>query len=128
MRRVRRVRCCVGGRWARLRRLREHGMSVSAADRDAADRGGAAPVLETYDELGFNYRMTDVQAAIGLVQLGRLDAMVARRRDELLARLAAAGISARRRIMAVHLEPAYADTPHVPLPATERIARDSLIL
>ncbi len=34
-----------------------------------------------YDEVGFNYRMTDVQAAIGLVQLGRLDAIVARRRE-----------------------------------------------
>ncbi len=61
---------------ARLRRLREHGMSVSAADRHA----GAQPVLEAYLETGFNYRMTDIQAAIGLVQLGRLDGIVARRR------------------------------------------------
>lgn len=61
---------------ARLRRLREHGMDVSAADRHAARQ----PVIEAYLETGFNYRMTDVQAAIGLVQLGRLDAMVARRR------------------------------------------------
>ena len=62
---------------ARARRLREHGMSVSASERHA----GTAPVLEGYLEVGFNYRMTDVQAAIGLVQLGRLDAMVARRRE-----------------------------------------------
>lgn len=61
---------------ARLRRLREHGMSVSAAERHVA-RGR---VLETYDEVGFNYRMTDIQAALGLVQLGRLDEIVARRR------------------------------------------------
>ena len=40
-------------------------------------------------EVGFNYRMTDLQAAIGLVQLRRLDAMVERRR-ELAARYAAA--------------------------------------
>ncbi|UGQ15398.1 DegT/DnrJ/EryC1/StrS family aminotransferase [Yinghuangia sp. ASG 101] len=163
---------------ARLRRLREHGMSVSAADRDAADRRGGAPVLESYDELGFNYRMTDVQAAIGLVQLGRLPEMVARRReladayrlllagvpglrlvgdpvdaegtaygetnhqacwvllepgfpvarDAMLGRLAAAGISARRGIMAAHLEPAYADVAHGPLPATETLTRESLIL
>ncbi|MGW1991036.1 DegT/DnrJ/EryC1/StrS family aminotransferase [Embleya sp. NPDC001921] len=156
----------------RLRRLREHGMSVSAADRDAADRAGGAPVVESYDELGFNYRMTDIQAAVGLVQLGRLPAMVARRRelaaryrelladvagletaadpaygltnyqafwvllpedfpvsrDDLLGELARAGISARRGIMAAHLEPAYADVEHVPLPATERLTRDSLIL
>ena len=61
----------------RLRRLREHGMSVSAADRHAS----AGPVLESYLETGFNYRMTDIQAAVGLVQLGRLDAIVARRRE-----------------------------------------------
>ena len=54
---------------ARLRRLREHGMNVSAADRHAS----AQPVLEAYLETGFNYRMTDIQAAVGLVQLGRLD-------------------------------------------------------
>lgn len=63
--------------WAdRARRLREHAMDVSAAERH---RSLLAP-RENYTEIGFNYRMTDVQAAIGLVQLGRLDAMVARRR------------------------------------------------
>ena len=61
----------------RLRRLREHGMDVSAADRHAS-RG---PVLESYLETGFNYRLTDIQAAVGLVQLGRLDAVVERRRQ-----------------------------------------------
>lgn len=61
----------------RLRRLREHGMSVSAADRHKL----GATVIEQYLETGFNYRMTDVQAAIGRVQLGRLGAMVARRRQ-----------------------------------------------
>jgi dTDP-4-amino-4,6-dideoxygalactose transaminase len=50
------------GEWAaRLRRLREHGMSVSAAERHLSSQ----PVLEEYLEVGFNYRMTDVQAAIG---------------------------------------------------------------
>jgi len=48
---------------ARLRRLREHGMDVSAAQRHASRQ----PVIEHYLEVGFNYRMTDVQAAIGLV-------------------------------------------------------------
>ncbi|MGW7528390.1 DegT/DnrJ/EryC1/StrS family aminotransferase [Streptomyces sp. NPDC054783] len=155
--------------WAtRLRRLREHGMNASAAERHASNK----PVLESYLEVGFNYRMTDVQAAIGLVQLGRLDAMIARRRelaarydtllqdvpgltpvrdpahgqsnfqsywvlldedfpvgrDDLLAALAEAGVSARRGIMAAHLEPAYAGHPCAPLPVTERITRDSLIL
>ena len=62
---------------ARARRLREHGMDVSAADRHRSRQ----PVIESYLEVGFNFRMTDVQAAIGLVQLGKLDAMVRRRRE-----------------------------------------------
>jgi dTDP-4-amino-4,6-dideoxygalactose transaminase len=63
--------------WAqRARRLREHGMSMSAAERHAS---GVATV-ETYDEVGYNFRMTDLQAAMGLVQLGRLDEIVAERR------------------------------------------------
>jgi dTDP-4-amino-4,6-dideoxygalactose transaminase len=49
-------------------------------------------------------------------------------RDELMARLAAAGVSARRGIMASHLEPAYADLARADLPVTERLTRDSLIL
>ena len=61
---------------ARARRLREHAMSVSAADRHTST---LAP-METYDEVGFNFRMTDLQAAVGLVQLGRLEAIIARRR------------------------------------------------
>jgi perosamine synthetase len=152
----------------RARRLREHGMSVSAADRHA----GGGVVLEEYLETAFNYRMTDIQAAVGLVQLGRLDAIIARRRElaaryhsllaripglravsdpahgttnyqsfwvelppdcpvdrnEVLNRLAAKGISARRGIMASHLEPAYAGHPHVPLPVTERLTSRTLIL
>jgi len=63
---------------ARGRRLREHGMSVDAAARAATDR----VVFESYLEPGFNYRMTDIQAAIGLVQLGRLDGIVERRRRQ----------------------------------------------
>jgi dTDP-4-amino-4,6-dideoxygalactose transaminase len=62
---------------ARARRLREHGMSVSALARHQ----GGQPVIESYLELGFNYRMTDIQAAVGLVQLGKLDDMVLRRRE-----------------------------------------------
>jgi perosamine synthetase len=150
---------------ARLRRLREHGMDVSAADRHRA----AAPVIERYLETGFNYRMTDVQAAVGLVQLGKLDAIVRRRRllaeryraalaplgvvcaadppwgtttyqsfwtmlpagldqGALLRDLHARGVSARRGIMAAHLEPAYAGAAHVPLPVTEGVTGRSVIL
>ncbi len=49
-------------------------------------------------------------------------------RDELLARLDAAGVSARRGIMAAHLEPAYAGHGQPSLPVTERLTRQSLIL
>ena len=38
-------------------------------------------MIEHYLEAGFNYQMTDMQAALGLVQLGKLDAMIARRRE-----------------------------------------------
>ena len=64
--------------WAdRARRLREHAMSVSAADR----HGKVLAPAETYLEVGYNYRMTDLQAAIGLVQLARLPEIVRRRRE-----------------------------------------------
>jgi len=156
-----------GSMAARLRRLREHGMDVSAADRHRSQQ----PVIEHYTEVGFNFRMTDIQAAIGLIQLRKLPEMVARRRalarryqellsgipglllaadppygetnyqsfwmllpeesavsrDDLLRLLADAGISARRGIMAAHLEPAYADYQPF-LPVTERLTQHSLIL
>lgn len=62
---------------ARARRLREHAMSVSAAARHASV---LAPP-EEYLEVGYNYRMTDLQAAVGLVQLEKLPQVVARRRE-----------------------------------------------
>jgi len=52
-------------------------MSVSAADRHAS----VLPPAEEYTEVGYNFRMTDLQAAVGLVQLGRLPEIVARRRE-----------------------------------------------
>jgi dTDP-4-amino-4,6-dideoxygalactose transaminase len=61
---------------ARLRRLRQHAMSAS----DLARHNSQTVVSETYDELGYNYRMTDLQAAVGLVQLGRVDGFLKRRR------------------------------------------------
>lgn len=62
---------------ARLRRLRQHAMGVS----DLARHSASKVVVETYDEVGYNYRMTDLQAAVGLVQLQRLDGMLERRRE-----------------------------------------------
>ncbi|WP_255546645.1 DegT/DnrJ/EryC1/StrS aminotransferase family protein [Glaciihabitans sp. dw_435] len=61
----------------RARRLREHAMSVSAADRHA---NTLAPA-EEYTEVGYNFRMTDLQAAVGIVQLERLPVVVERRRE-----------------------------------------------
>ena len=52
-------------------------MSVSAADR----HGTVLAPAESYLEVGYNYRMTDLQAAIGIVQLSRLPEIVQRRRE-----------------------------------------------
>lgn len=153
---------------ARARRLREHAMSISAAQR----HGSVLAPAEEYDEIGFNYRMTDLQAAVGLVQLARMPQIVRRRRelaaryaaaladvpglrpvadpehgesnfqsywvevlpehpldrDGVLAALADAGVSARRGIMAIHRQPAYAAVESAPLPVTEHLTDTTLIL
>jgi perosamine synthetase len=64
--------------WDRRFRLwRQHSMSLS----DTARHASRQVVFEEYTELGFNYRLTDLQAAVGRVQLTRLPRMVARRRE-----------------------------------------------
>jgi dTDP-4-amino-4,6-dideoxygalactose transaminase len=60
----------------RLRRSRSHGASTS----DLARHQSGTIDFEEYAELGFNYRMTDIQAAIGLVQLSKLEVILAERR------------------------------------------------
>ncbi|WP_374350810.1 UDP-4-amino-4,6-dideoxy-N-acetyl-beta-L-altrosamine transaminase [Chitinimonas sp.] len=62
----------------RVRLLRTHGMV-----RDPARLEEPAPELWHYEQqaLGFNYRITDIQAALGLSQLGKLAGFVARRRQ-----------------------------------------------
>lgn len=60
----------------RLRRLRQHAMDKSALDRHAADK----VVVEHYPERGWNSRMTDLQAAVGLKQLEVLETILAERR------------------------------------------------
>jgi perosamine synthetase len=152
------------------RRLRSHGASVS--DRARHEAGGM--VYEEYRDLGYNYRMTDIQAAIGIVQLGKLDRLLHRRReiaraydaafasspaiqtparppyaehafqsyaicltdrgakdrDEVMRGLIAAGVSCRRGIPPIHLEPLYSgrDRAAEPLPVTERVAARSIFL
>ncbi|HEY6362007.1 MAG TPA: DegT/DnrJ/EryC1/StrS family aminotransferase [Vicinamibacterales bacterium] len=61
----------------RFRLLRQHGMSVP----DTVRHGAPHVIQEEYPLLGFNYRMTDIQAAIGREQLARLPAIVTRRRE-----------------------------------------------
>lgn len=83
---------------ARLRLLRQHGMSVS----DAARHNSKRVMIEEYVEVGFNYRMTDMQAALGIEQMKKLDWMVSRR-NALAARYAQA--------LADH---PWLQAPHVP--------------
>lgn len=155
---------------ARARMLREHSMGVPAIN----GRGPVLPLDEVCVEIGFNYRMTDLQAAVGIVQLGRLPQAVERRREiaalyvaglhglrtlrfvadppcgtsnfqsfwlevlpgfptdrgGLLARLAGAGVFARRGTMAVHRQPAYRwlNTGNAGLRNTERLSDRTLIL
>ncbi len=153
----------------RARQLRSFGASVS----DHARHQAKGIVYEEYRELGYNYRMTDLQAAIGIEQLAKLDRLLARRqeiarrydeafswltavqlparpayaqhtfqsygirllpecrldRDELLGGLVDAGISCRRGIPPIHLEPLYRDRlPSAPLPVTEEVAARSVFL
>lgn len=60
----------------RLRRLRHQGMSLS----DYARHGAAPTVFESYPEIGYNFRITDIQAGIGLAQLDRLEHLLQSRR------------------------------------------------
>jgi perosamine synthetase len=153
----------------RARKLRSHGASVSAVSRHASK----GLVFEEYRELGYNYRMSDVQAAIGLAQLPKLDALLAARRtvadrydaafgtvrqlqlparpqyarhafqsygvlltadcrhdrDAVLRALIERGISCRRGIPPIHLEPLYTGRfGRVSLPVTEQVSARSLFL
>ena len=64
-------------KWDKQFRLwRQHGMSVS----DTVRHGAKQVIFESYPMLGYNYRMTDIQAAVGREQLKRLPEIVARRR------------------------------------------------
>ena len=62
----------------KARVLRSAGASVS----DLARHEAKGALVQTYPEPGYNYRLTDLQAAVGLVQLGRLPAIQAERRRQ----------------------------------------------
>ena len=59
-----------------IRLWRQHCMTVSDATRHASSE----VIVESYPALGYNYRMTDIQAAVGRAQLLRLSDLVAERR------------------------------------------------
>ncbi len=61
---------------ARLARLRTHAMSMSTAER----HGAATVRFEQYPEVGYNYRLSDIQGAVGREQLKRLPGLIAARR------------------------------------------------
>src|SRR5205814_7985182 len=73
---------------ALVRSLRDHGATRTDLARHT---GKAAFLLAEYPHIGFNYRMTDIQGALGVAQMGRADAVLGARRerahryDELLA-------------------------------------------
>jgi len=86
----------------KFRLWRQHSMSVP----DTVRHSSPQVVFESYPELGFNYRMTDIQAAVGREQLKRLPEAIARRRE-----------------MAARYRPALADIPGLVLPAEPEWAR-----
>ena len=88
----------------RLRALRSHGIVRDAArfvgaGADVREDGRVKPWLYEQQTLGFNYRMTDIQAALGLSQLGKLDRFLER-----------------RRAIARRYDEAFGKLPHVRLP------------
>jgi len=88
----------------RFRLLRQHGMSVP----DTVRHTGNNVIFESYMELGFNYRMTDLQAAIGREQLKRLPDIVIH-----------------RRVMATMYRVFLGDIPNLGLPAEPEWARSN---
>jgi perosamine synthetase len=83
----------------RLRRLRHQGMSLS----DYARHAGPPTRFESYPEIGYNHRITDIQAAIGLAQLDRLDYILERRRTA--AARYGAYLSGHPALIALHVPP-----------------------
>ena len=62
----------------RIRALRSHGATISETDRHK----NAGFLLPDFDELGYNYRMTDIQAAMGVAQMRKMDYITGTRRQK----------------------------------------------
>ena len=88
----------------KFRLLRQHGMSVP----DTVRHGAKSVIFEEYPIVGFNYRMTDIQAAVGRAQLVRLQ-----------------GILARRMILAGHFTESLSQISGLEPPAVPRYARSN---
>ncbi|MEM3086832.1 MAG: DegT/DnrJ/EryC1/StrS family aminotransferase [Halobacteria archaeon] len=71
----------------RIRMLRSHGMTVHAWKRFTSVKHA----VPTFEERGFNFRMSDIQAAVGIAQVRRLGSIIRRRRE--IARLYREGLS-----------------------------------
>lgn len=84
--------------YERLKMLRQHGMSVN----DRIRHESKEVVFEDHVEVGYNYRMTDIQAAIGIKQLEKLDWIVNERRK-----------------VAKFYNEAFRGLPHIKLPAEQ---------
>ena len=149
--------------------LVSHGASVS----DLARHQSSQIVFEEYRQFGHNYRMSDLQAAVGLAQMKKLSEILAKKRflaeryhqafaslsevaapdepqgvkanyqsyllrilpsakrsrDEIMQQLLEKGISTRRGIMAVHLEPAFRERfGEICLPETEKAFHETMIM
>lgn len=61
----------------RLKRLRQHSMSVNDRTRHESEK----IIIEEYNEIGYNFRMTDIQAAFGIKQMEKLDWIINKRRE-----------------------------------------------
>lgn len=62
----------------KFRLLRQHGMSVP----DTVRHSSKEVIFENYYDIGYNYRMTDIQAAVGREQLKRMSGVMAKRRRQ----------------------------------------------
>lgn len=62
--------------YLRMKLLRQHGMSVNDRVRHESQK----VIFEDHIEVGYNYRMTDIQAAVGIKQLAKLDWIIEERR------------------------------------------------
>lgn len=62
----------------KIRSLRDHGATISDLQRHHSKK---SYIMPEYDVVGFNYRMTDIQGAIGVAQMNKFEDIMSRRRN-----------------------------------------------